>query len=141
MRQGIERSEQKTTSVSKWFDTIGKVVPWAVVAVQLIVTVLMALPTIGVVGLLICLAIRRRLGSALFALARAGAFASIQVTPWLVIAAIVPLMLTAIDRDGRHRLCAGSAARAGHAGGIGAAGFAVMSLVVRDRPAHEVAAA
>jgi multiple sugar transport system permease protein len=99
MRQGVDRSTVKETGATRFVGLLGKYAPFAIVGVQLLATVALSLPEIGVLGILICIGITALICAALFGFARIGAFASSKLVPWLVIGALVPMFLTAITAE------------------------------------------
>jgi multiple sugar transport system permease protein len=96
MRQGVDRSTPADSRAARWTSALATYAPWAVVGLQLVAAVALALPAIGVVGLLGCIALTGVILLLLYGISRAGAFDSGRVLPWLAVAAVVPLLLTGL---------------------------------------------
>ncbi len=96
MRQGVDRSTPRESAATRVAKALAAYVPWAVVGLQLLAAIALAVPAIGWAGLLGCLALTGLILLVLYGVSKAGTFDSGRVLPWLAIAAVVPLLLTGL---------------------------------------------
>jgi multiple sugar transport system permease protein len=101
MRQGVERSMPRETAATKLSAAVSTYAPWVIAGLQLLAAVALAVPAIGLVGLLACVALSVLILLVLWGISRVGAFDSGRILPWLAVAAVVPLLLTGLTADAK----------------------------------------